>query len=98
MYPEADIPVLQLSLPTNDPDTLIEIGRRLRVVRDEDYFTCSRIQRALAAGAKEHVVFGRNEEPCQLFHRWVDALVAADSDAAFDRLFAQGLPSQGLPV
>ena len=70
----------------------------LRVVRDEDYFTCSRIQRALAAGAKEHVVFGRNEEPCQLFHRWVEALVAADSDAAFDRLFAQGLPAQGLPA
>jgi 4,5-DOPA dioxygenase extradiol len=35
MYPEADIPVLQMSLPTQDPGTLIELGRRLRPLRDE---------------------------------------------------------------
>ena len=34
MYPEADIPVLQLSLPTSDPERLIELGRRLRPLRD----------------------------------------------------------------
>jgi 4,5-DOPA dioxygenase extradiol len=35
MYPDADIPVLQLSLPTHDPMRLFEIGRRLRPLRDE---------------------------------------------------------------
>jgi 4,5-DOPA dioxygenase extradiol len=35
MYPQADIPVLQLSLPTDDPYRLIELGRRLRPLRDE---------------------------------------------------------------
>lgn len=35
MYPEADIPVLQMSLPTQDPDKLIELGGRLRQLRDE---------------------------------------------------------------
>jgi 4,5-DOPA dioxygenase extradiol len=35
MYPDADIPVLQMSLPTQDPGTLIELGRRLRPLRDE---------------------------------------------------------------
>jgi 4,5-DOPA dioxygenase extradiol len=35
MYPEADIPVLQVSLPTQDPDRLLELGRRLRPLRDE---------------------------------------------------------------
>jgi 4,5-DOPA dioxygenase extradiol len=35
MYPEADIPVLQLSLPTHDPGRLLELGRRLRPLRDE---------------------------------------------------------------
>jgi 4,5-DOPA dioxygenase extradiol len=35
MYPEADIPVLQLSLPTHDPGRLLAIGRRLRDLRDE---------------------------------------------------------------
>ena len=35
MYPAADVPVLQMSLPTEDPGTLLEIGRRLRPLRDE---------------------------------------------------------------
>jgi 4,5-DOPA dioxygenase extradiol len=35
MYPEADIPVLQMSLPTHDPTRLLDLGRRLRPLRDE---------------------------------------------------------------
>lgn len=35
MYPSGDIPVLQLSLPTHDPGRLLELGRRLRPLRDE---------------------------------------------------------------
>jgi 4,5-DOPA dioxygenase extradiol len=35
MYPLGDVPVLQLSLPTHDPDRLLELGRRLRPLRDE---------------------------------------------------------------
>ncbi|RSM46207.1 dioxygenase [Actinoplanes sp. ATCC 53533] len=35
MYPDADIPVLQMSLPTLEPGRLLEIGRRLAPLRDE---------------------------------------------------------------
>jgi 4,5-DOPA dioxygenase extradiol len=35
MYPGADIPVLQMSMPSLDPQRLFELGRRLRPLRDE---------------------------------------------------------------
>ncbi|MEA3510920.1 MAG: class III extradiol ring-cleavage dioxygenase [Actinomycetota bacterium] len=35
MYPEADVPVLQVSMPTLDPSELFDIGRRLAPLRDE---------------------------------------------------------------
>ncbi|MEU0086082.1 class III extradiol ring-cleavage dioxygenase [Streptomyces sp. NPDC006274] len=35
MYPDADTPVLQISMPTLDPRELLEIGRRLAPLRDE---------------------------------------------------------------
>ncbi len=35
MYPDGDIPVLQMSLPTQDPTRLLRLGERLRPLRDE---------------------------------------------------------------
>ena len=35
MYPEADVPVLQVSLPTLDAPTLFEVGRALAPLREE---------------------------------------------------------------
>lgn len=35
MYPEADVPVLQMSMPTLDPQALFRLGRRLAPLRDE---------------------------------------------------------------
>jgi 4,5-DOPA dioxygenase extradiol len=35
MYPYGDVPVLQLSMPTHDPDRLLAIGRRLRPLREQ---------------------------------------------------------------
>ncbi|NBV90401.1 MAG: dioxygenase, partial [Actinobacteria bacterium] len=34
MYPDADIPVLQMSIPTHDPHKLFELGTRLAVLRE----------------------------------------------------------------
>jgi nitrite reductase/ring-hydroxylating ferredoxin subunit len=46
-----------------------------RVVRDEDYHTGLRLQRGLATGAKEFVLFGRNEGGGQRFHATLDEYV-----------------------
>jgi 4,5-DOPA dioxygenase extradiol len=35
MYPKADVPVLQISLPSLEPARLLELGARLRPLRDE---------------------------------------------------------------
>lgn len=34
MYPDADVPVLQLSMPTHEPTRLLDLGRRLRALRE----------------------------------------------------------------
>lgn len=35
MYPDADIPVLQMSMPTSNPEGLMALGRRLQTLRDQ---------------------------------------------------------------
>ena len=34
MYPEADIPVIQMSMPSSDPIKLIELGKKLQPLKD----------------------------------------------------------------
>ncbi len=63
----------------------------LHVVRDEDYYTGNRIQRAVKTGAKTEFLFGRNEGPCQRFHGWVDELIAAADPTATAALFANAV-------
>ena len=60
------------------------------VVGGEDYVTGFRVQKALATGAKQFSLFGRNEGGGQLFHRWVDAVVETDDDDLQD-LFERGI-------
>ena len=50
------------------------------VVREEDYATGLRQQRALQSGARSHVLFGRNEGGGQRFHGYTDRLIAMSDD------------------
>jgi phenylpropionate dioxygenase-like ring-hydroxylating dioxygenase large terminal subunit len=56
------------------------------VVREEDYATGLRQQRALASDPTRDVLFGCNEGGGQRFHRWVEHILALD-DAALARAF-----------
>lgn len=86
MFPDADVPVLQLSMPTLDPGELLRLGRRLAPLRDEGvlvvgsgFFTHN--LRGLAWGAGPDEAPGWSRE----FDAWgAEALARADVDALLD--------------
>lgn len=87
MYPQADIPVLQVSMPTLDPEELFEIGRTLAPLRDEGVlilgsgFSTHNLQEMnLAAAAASPPPTWSSE-----FDDWLDrSLAAGDIDALMD--------------
>ncbi|ROO89234.1 4,5-DOPA dioxygenase extradiol [Actinocorallia herbida] len=88
MYPDADVPVLQISLPTLDPAGLYEIGRKLAPLRDEGvliigsgFFTHN--LRGLDPGLGVDQAPGWSKE----FDAWgAEALAAHDVDGLIDFL------------
>ena len=79
--------------PTDEQkETIAQTMDFLRyVVAEEDYYTGNRIQKTVKTGAKSHFYFGRNEEGGQRFHRWTDALLAADSEEDLMLLYKKGV-------
>ncbi|MFI9587005.1 DODA-type extradiol aromatic ring-opening family dioxygenase [Streptomyces sp. NPDC052236] len=82
MYPAADVPVVQLSMPSLDPSALLELGARLRPLREEGILV-------LGSGFMTHsfAVFRRPELAADTtaFDEWaVDALARGDADALTD--------------
>jgi 4,5-DOPA dioxygenase extradiol len=90
MYPAADVPVLQISMPSEDPRTLLEIGRRLAPLRDEGVLI-------MGSGFMTHSfqAFGSPSVPraIQEFDAWAaEALAGKDLDTLLDyRRTAPGL-------
>lgn len=73
MYPQADIPVLQMSMPTHDPGRLMEIGRRLKPLRDEGVLI-------IGSGMSFHNLRVRGAQATQPSMLWDEALTAAVTD------------------
>lgn len=85
MYPEADVPVLQVSLPGEDPSELLALGRTLSRLRDEGVLIVGSgfITHNLRTVAWE----GSPPPPAWAaeFDAWVaDALARRDVDALLD--------------
>lgn len=86
MYPAADVPVLQMSMPTLDPERLLELGRRLAPLREEGvliigsgFFTHN--VRLVTFGTPPDVAPAWSKE----FDAWGrEALAAGDLDALLD--------------
>jgi 4,5-DOPA dioxygenase extradiol len=89
MFPEADVPVIQLSLPTLDPRTLFAVGERLAPLRDEGTLI-------VGSGFTTHNLGWFNPgapadapapAPSREFDHWAaEAMAAQDVDALLDML------------
>jgi 4,5-DOPA dioxygenase extradiol len=96
MYPLADIPVLQLSLPTQDPAQLLELGARLRPLRDEGVLVIGSgfMTHGLPFVTREMFLHGQIPSWSSDFDTWAgEALARGDVDelAAY-RHRAPGMP------
>ena len=84
MYPGGDVPVLQLSMPTHDPERLLDLGRRLRPLRDEGVLVIGSgfMTHGLPYLTREMVSEGSVPSWSADFDAWVaDALARGDVDA-----------------
>lgn len=97
MYPSADVPVLQISMPTLDPGALLEVGRRLAPLRDQGVLI-------IGSGFSTHNL--RDIDPWAGFHapppswsaefdQWLaETLASGDVDALVD--FQRKAPAAAL--
>jgi len=96
MYPEADIPVLQLSMPDLDPQHLFEVGRRLAPLRDEGVLIVGSGFLTHGLPYVHEYFFGKPGAPQWSvdFDQWaMEALNRGDVDTLFDfRQKAPGMP------
>jgi 4,5-DOPA dioxygenase extradiol len=96
MYPDGDVPVLQLSMPTHDPARLLDIGRRLRPLRDQGVLVIGSgfMTHGLPYLTREMLLQGAVPSWSSDFDQWVaDALSRGDVDTlAGYRSKAPGLP------
>jgi 4,5-DOPA dioxygenase extradiol len=96
MYPLGDVPVLQLSMPTHDPDRLLRLGSRLRSLREEGVLVVGSgfMTHGLPFITREVITHGVVPAWSSDFDAWVaDALHRGDVDAlAAFRDKAPGMP------
>jgi 4,5-DOPA dioxygenase extradiol len=96
MYPEADIPVLQMSMPDLAPQHLFEIGRRLAPLRDEGVLIMGSGFMTHGLAYIDQYWDGRPGAPewSAEFDLWAaEKLASGDLDALFDfRNRAPGMP------
>jgi 4,5-DOPA dioxygenase extradiol len=95
MYPFADVPVVQMSMPTHDPRRLFDIGRRLRPLREDGVLIIGSgfMTHGLRYATREMLFENRVPGWSAEFDAWVaDALGRGDFEtlAAYDR--APGMP------
>ncbi len=95
MYPYGDVPVLQLSMPTHDPERLFALGRRLQPLRDQGVLIIGSgfMTHGLPFATRD--MFENNSIPgwSKEFDLWVaEALAGGDFDTLANYDMAPGMP------
>ncbi|MFD5007700.1 dioxygenase [Streptomyces mutabilis] len=108
MYPLADIPVLQMSMPTHDPQRLLTLGRRLAPLREEGVLVIGSgfMVHGLPHITRDMMVHGTVPGWSSDFDRWAtDALARGDvdelasyADRAPGMPYAHPTPDHFLPI
>jgi len=100
MFPRADIPVLQMSMPTLDPQRLFQIGRRIAPLREQGTlivgsgFTTHNLSWFNPAGGPDVPAPAASAE----FDAWAsEAMAAADVDSLLDFLVKAPAARQAHP-
>lgn len=93
MYPNADVPVLQLSIPTHDPDSLIALGARLKPLREHGVLVVGSGFMTHGRPTRDDMLAGRASSWNADFDAWAaDALRRGDVNELADyRAKAPGL-------
>lgn len=95
MYPLADVPVLQLSIPTQDPAALLGLGARLRPLREEGVLIIGSgfLTHGLPFLTREMVTGTRVPGWSADFDQWAaSALASGDTEALVNYRGAPGMP------
>ena len=95
MYPLADVPVLQLSLPTQDPSRLLSLGERLRPLRESGVLIIGSgfLTHGLPFITMEMITGGVVPGWSSEFDAWAaEALARGDVDALAGYRKAPGMP------
>jgi 4,5-DOPA dioxygenase extradiol len=95
MEPAADVPVLQLSMPTHDPERLMALGARLRPLRDEGVLIIGSgyMTHGLPHLSFEHMALNHVPGWSREFDAWAaESLARGAVDALADFRRAPGMP------
>lgn len=96
MYPNADVPTLQMSLPSSDPHRLLDLGRRLQPLREEGVLVVGSgfMTHGLPFLTRDMIMNGAVPSWSADFDAWArEALARGDVDRLADwRSAAPGMP------
>jgi 4,5-DOPA dioxygenase extradiol len=95
MYPDADVPVLQLSMPTHDPVRLLQLGNRLKPLREQGVLVIGSgyMTHGLQFATREMLLHNHVPDWSREFDAWVaDGLARGDVDTLSNYRRAPGMP------